>query len=158
MRKFSYWLCFTLVAVPNVIGLVSWLLSLAGIPLPGVQTLDIFLWFGSLVPPMLAYALPKILSVLLRYALLALVARRVWLFFGTGERVPHSYVGTPKVLGYVGACSFILAAPVLVLSMVLHAGSGVPAGMLLLPAMFCVPWAFFLTELLSFRRQQRREV
>ena len=151
MRKFSYWLCFFLVAVPTAFGLLSWLLSLVHVQLPGMSILSLLSSFGSLVPPMLRYVLPKLVSVALAYVLLALVARRVWLQFTKREGVPHSYVGAPKLLGYVSAWSFIIAAVVLPVSMALRAGSGVPAGMLLLPAVICVPWAFFLTEVLSFR-------
>jgi hypothetical protein len=151
MRKFSYWLCFSLVAIPTALGLLGSLLAIVRVPLPGASIFALFSSFGSLVPPMLTYVLPRFLSVVLVYVLLALVARRVWLQATKREGVPHSYTGAAKFLGFVGAWSFILAAVVLVLSMALGAGSGVPAGMLLLPAMICVPWAFFLTEVLSFR-------
>ena len=157
MRKFSYWLCFFLVAFPAVLGALAWLLSLASIAVPGANILYLFMSFGSLVPPMLAHVVPRFISVAVWYLLLALVARRVWLQITRREGVPHTYLGTPKVLGYVGAWSFILAAVMLALSIALRAGSGVPAGMLLLPAAFCVPWAFFLTEVLSLRAAMRRE-
>ncbi|MDQ1832692.1 hypothetical protein [Massilia scottii] len=150
MRTFSYWLCFGLVVPAYILGLVFTLLQLAGISPPGAQLLQLFLPFGSLVPAMLAHFLPRILTLLLYVVMLALVARRIWLY-AHGERVPLSYAGPPQFLGYVGTISFIIAAIVLVLAIVLKAGSGVPAGLALLPALFCVPWAFFLTELFSFR-------
>ena len=96
--------------------------------------------------------IPKLVLMALGYVMLFLLLRRIWLFISKKEWVPFSFRGFPQVLGYIGAFSFALAIVVLVLSIVLRAGSGVPAGMLLIPAMFCVPWAFFLTELLSFRK------
>ncbi len=157
MRKFSYWLCFSLVTIPITIGFLAWLLSLFGKALPATGLLFMFSSFGSLVPQMFAHLLPRFVLIALGYGLLFLVARRVWLLVARREAVPHSYSGVPKVLGYVGTWSFMLAIAVLLLSIALRAGSGVPAGMLLIPAMFCVPWAFFLTEVLSFRHAKGRE-
>jgi hypothetical protein len=154
MRKFSFWLCFCLVAVPTVIGVVAGLLSLAGVAFPGMMWLSLLLSFGSLVPPMLAPLMPSFIVVLLGYVMLFLVLRRAWLLVAKREGVPGSFTGAPKVLAYVGAWSFILAVIGFLLSIALRAGSGVPAGLLLLPAVFCVPWAFFLTEVRSFRRAQ----
>lgn len=82
-----------------------------------------------------------------------LVLRRIWLFVVTKERTPASFVGFQKALGYVGFWSFSLSVLVFIFSMALNAGSGVPAGLLMMPAMFCVPWAFFMTEITSFQRK-----
>jgi hypothetical protein len=76
MRKFSYWLCFSLVAFPAAFGLLGWLLSLVGVALPGMGLLSLFSSFGSLVPPMLRHVLPSLVSIALGYALLALVGMR----------------------------------------------------------------------------------
>jgi hypothetical protein len=157
MRKFSYWLCFSLVALPATLGLLGWLFALVGVALPGLRFFYLFSSFGSLVPPVLLHVLPQFVSVVLGCILLALVLRRVWLQFKKHEGVPLTYAGVPKVLGYMGAWSLIVGVVVLALSVALRAGSGVPAGMLMLPAMFCVPWAFFLTEVLSLRRVSRSD-
>jgi hypothetical protein len=151
MRKFSYWLCVSLVAIPSGIWQVAWLLSFFGIALPAMSLLYMFTSFGSLVPQMFAHLVPRMVVVVLGFVMIFLAARRVWLLAAKREGVPRSYVGVPKLLGYVGAWSIILALAVLLLSIALRAGSGVPAGMLLIPASFCVPWAFFLTEVLSLR-------
>ncbi|NHZ81577.1 hypothetical protein F2P44_20185 [Massilia sp. CCM 8695] len=153
MRTFSYWLCFGLVVPSYTVGPVLALLQLAGMSPPGAQLFGLLSPFGSLVPGALGYFLPSILSWLLFLVMLALVARRIWLCYARGERVPPSYAGLTQVLGYIGTVSFIIAAIVMVLAIVLKAGSGVPAGMALIPAMFCIPWAFFLTELFSFRKR-----
>lgn len=157
MRKFTYWLCVFLVAFPAALWLLAWLLSLASVEPRGLDILHLFSSFGSLEPPMLRHVLPNMVSIALRCLLLALVVRRVWLQFTKREGVPHTYFGVPKALGYVGAWSIILAVAGLVLSIALRAGSGVPAGMLLLPAVICVPWAVFLTEVRSIRAARRRE-
>jgi hypothetical protein len=153
MKRFVYWLCFTLVAIPTTYSLVAWPLSLFGLSLPAPPFLSLFFSFGSLVPQMLAPLVPRPILVVLGLAMMFLILRRAYLFAFKKERVPHSFRGFQKVLGYVGASFFVLASVVLILSIALRAGSGVPAGMLLLPAMLCVPWAFFLTEVLSFRKE-----
>ena len=153
MKRFVYWLCFTLVAIPTMYSLVAWPLSLVGLSLPAPPFLFLLFSFGSLVPQMLAPLVPRPILVVLGFATMFLVLRRAYLLAFKKERVPHSFRGFQKALGYVGACFFLLASVVLILSIALRAGSGVPAGMLLLPAMLCVPWAFFLTEALSFRKE-----
>jgi hypothetical protein len=158
MRKFSYWFCFALVAIPNVFGYAAWLLSLAGVTLPWMGTLSLFMSFGSLVPIMLAPLLPRVVVFAVGFVMLFLVLRRLWLLVAKREGLPHSFVGAPKVLAYIGVGSLSLGVIVLVLSMLLRAGSGVPGAMLLLPAVLCVPWAFFLTEALSFRAAKSGEV
>lgn len=151
MKKIAYWVCFTLVAVPTIVGAMSVLLNLAGIRLPIPPILSMLLAFGSLVPEMLASIVPGVVGLILSAIMVFLVFRRIWLMTMKGERVPASFRGFPKWLAYVGVCSIALSLVVLAFTIVLRAGSGVPAGMLLLPAIVCVPWAFFLTEVFSFR-------
>ena len=158
MRKFSYWLCFSLVAIPFGIGLVGWLLSKFYIALPAMGLVSLLSSFSSLIPRILAPMFPTFISVALNLVMLIFVLRRTWLLFAKNEGVPTSFEGTAKVLAYIGSWSFILALIVLIASIALHAGTGVPAGMLLLPAAFCVPWAFFLTEVLSLRAVKKTDV
>ena len=102
---------------------------------------------------MFAYLIPHPITLVLTYAMIFLVLRRCWLFGAKKERTPASFVGFQKALGYVGFWSFLLAVVGLFLTVALRVGSGVPAGMLMIPAMFCVPWAFFITEVTSFKRK-----
>jgi hypothetical protein len=155
MRNFTYWLCFGLVAFANIMSLGLTLMYTAGINQPNLQFLSLFMAFRSLVPELLADFVPRLLAVPLFFVMTALVARRLWLFSVRGERVPHSYTGLQLGLGYLGALSFMLTALALVLTIVLQAGSGVPAGLVLIPAVFCIPWAFFLTEVFSFRQPKK---
>jgi hypothetical protein len=148
MRKFSYWLCFALVALSSV---AIWFARGGGL-------LGVFSSFGSLVPPMFRAYLPGLVAVLFNLVLLGLVIRRAWLAVVGKEGVPAAFAGLPKGLAYVGTWSFALALALMLLSIVFRAGSGVPAGILLLPAVVCMPWAFFLTEVLTLRGVKRSEV
>jgi len=152
MRSFCYWVCFSLVALACAFTYGTWLLSVLEVHLPFLTLFSLLSMFGSLVPPMLSPLLPRFLVVGLSLIMLALVCRRAWLMVTKRERVPQSFVGIPKALGYIGAWSFVVALVLLLLSILLRAGSGVPAGMLALPAVLCVPWAFFLSEVISLRK------
>lgn len=156
MRKVAYWVCFTLVAMPFTFGLLVWLLHSFGIALPFLAVppgLFVTLYaLGSPVPLSLAHFVPSLLTAALRYFMLFLLLRRLWLVIGKGERVPGSFRGFQLVLGYVGAGSFALALIFSVPGLLLRAGSDVPADLLLLPATSCVPWAILLTEGLSLRK------
>ena len=152
MRNIAYALCFFLIGVPSLHGLLASLLALVQVSLPYPPFLTVLFSFGSLVPPMFAYALPRAVLIVLGYAMVFLVLRRAWLFLAKKERTPASFVGFQKILGYIAFYSFSLGLLVLVLSMLFRAGSGVPAGMLMIPAMICAPWAFFLTEVVSFKQ------
>lgn len=151
MRKFAYWLCFTLIAIPATANLIILALSLIGVVVREPNFLSLFSSFVFLVPPSLPF-IPMPVMILLAYVMSFLLLRRTWLTIAKKETVPLSFRGFPMVLGYIGAFSFSFAFVGLLLSIALKAGSGVPTGMLLIPATFCVPWAFFLTEALSFRK------
>ncbi|MFO1364470.1 MAG: hypothetical protein U1F45_18775 [Burkholderiales bacterium] len=151
MRKFTYWLCFALVAFAAIYAHGVWALWNLGVRLPYTTALSLLTPFGKLTPQMLAPHVPAALIVGLNFVVLLLVFRRLWLMLAKRQGVPHSYSGVAKVLGYVGAWSFVLAAVGLLLSILIRAGSGVPAAMLAWPALFCVPWAFAIAEVMSFR-------
>lgn len=155
MRTLAYACCFVLVAVSTIHGFSAWLLSLLQINIRYSTWLSI-LSFGSLVPGMVAPLVPLPVHIAAGLVMLFLVLRRAWLFLVKRERVPTSFRGLPKILGYFGTGFFIAALAAFALTIVLRAGSGVPAGMLLIPALFFVPWAFFLTEVMSFFRNTER--
>ena len=153
MRAIAYFSCFVLVALATFHWFVVFLVSLVNVQVPYISLLSIVLSFGSLVPPMLASLVPRAIGMVLGFVMLFLVLRRIWLFVVKKERTPSSFVGFQKVLGYVGFWSIALSVLVLILTITLKAGSGVPAALLMIPAMFCLPWAFFLTEVISFKRK-----
>ncbi|UOD32915.1 hypothetical protein INH39_15395 [Massilia violaceinigra] len=146
MRNFSYWTCFALVVPSHVLGLLISVLYWVGIRVPYSELLGLLSSFSSLIPEMFMFIIPGLVVWLLYLAMLGMVVRRIWLSVARGKRVPASYAGLPQVLGYIGAASFMIGVIAMILSFVLRLGSGVPAAMLMIPAMFCIPWAFFLTE------------
>ena len=154
MRKFSYFLCFLLVAIPTIFMLfVSWPMSLLGKSIPGFNFFTFIFSFGSPTPQMILPIIPTPIVLLLNYAMMFLICRRLWFFFIKKQGIPLSYQGFQKWLGIAGAGIYSLAILTLVLSIVFKAPSGVPAGMLLIPPMILIPWAFFITELFSFHKQ-----
>jgi len=159
MTRFAYWVCFALVALSSVRGWSATLLYLSGVREPFfLGALSSILAFSSPVPLMLRHLVPGAIYTILSLTVLGLVLRRIWLLATKKERVPASFRGIPKALGLIGMFSFMASALMLVLTAVLGGGSGVPAGLALLPALICVPWSVFLTELLSVHRGARSAV
>lgn len=158
MRAFSYWLCFSLAALATIYTHGTWALSLAGVQTPYIGPLSILRPFGTLVPVQLLPYVPRLVVVTLGLVLFALVVRRLWVLVVQREvSLPHSFGGIARALAFVGAASWVLSAAALLLSSLLQLGSGVVAGMLALPAIYCIPWAVFLTEILSLRRRRAIE-
>jgi hypothetical protein len=152
MTRATYWLCFGLVLLSVLLSLSALLGYLLGISSPNFLISLPIISFYSLIPPMLSGLVPGLVQLALSCFMLFLLMRRIWLFFSKKERVPSSFQGFPKVLGYIGAVSFAVSVAAFALTITLRAGSGVPAALLMLPALICVPWSFFLTEVLSLRR------
>ena len=153
MRPFAYALCAILVAIPSLYSLIALLLGLLNISMPFPPWFTLFYSFGSLIPPMVNGIVPAFVKIALGYTITLLLLRRLWLFVMRQERTPATFTGFSKALGYISFWSFSIGVTVLALSALLKAGSGVPAGMLMIPAVICVPWAFFLTEIASFRKR-----
>jgi hypothetical protein len=153
MRSAAYLICTALVGIPVIIGWTNLLLSPLGVSLPSVPIFELFYRFGSLVPPMLLHLVPQIALYVLSFLMLFLFLRRMWLSVAKKQGTPASFAGFQKGLAYIGVFSFLLGIAALALSMALKVGSGVPGALLMIPAMLCIPWAFFITELLSFRRR-----
>lgn len=151
MRNTTYWICFALVAFASIYTHSAWAMWNLGVKLPYVTWFSLFSGFGKLMPQAVVHYLPRALVIALDFAVLVFVIRRLWLLAVRRQGVPVSYAGAAKVLGYVGAISFILSVLGMLLSIALHAGSGVPAAMLALPALLCVPWAFTLAEVMGLR-------
>lgn len=53
------------------------------------------------------------------------------------------------LIGLVGLAFLIAGLILLLITFIFKAGSGVPAGMIMIPATLCVPWAIFITELVN---------
>jgi hypothetical protein len=135
MQRRVYLVGFSLVALCVLFGVTLTLLARFGVQ---IRYSGLF-WFPELfshpVPVMLRPMVPMVLSVILYWGFVALVIRRLAIF--VRERsfgVPSSFTRAPYVLvlfalGCVGLAIVGLAA-----SIALKAGSGVPAGMLVIPA------------------------
>jgi len=153
MRRLVYWGCAIVVAVSGLGSLIPVLLTMAGQSRTPLHLLSsLFGQFATVVPNAFAHYVPPSVKLAIVVLIQLFVVRRVWLFFARGQRqTPDSFRGLPMTLGYIGLASLLLGVAGLGIAMALRVGSGVPAAMLLLPAVFCIPWAFFLTEVLSFR-------
>jgi hypothetical protein len=153
MRTFCYWGCFTLVALVSLSKHVTLLMALIGNTGAHTPSFAMLSQLGSIGGPR-AFAVVGLsyINMALGLFVLFLLVRRVWLLLAKRQGIPESFTGVPKKLGYTGAWMFMFASAVLLLSMVLHAGSGVPAGLLMVPAYYFSFWAILLTELFSLRR------
>jgi hypothetical protein len=153
VHKFSYWLGFSLITLSFVLPL---LLHHKVLLLPRLDSIYVFFSFASLVPMEYRYSLPFFVFATPAYVLMALALRRLWLLITTNEVIPHSYTEGAKLVGYLNTCLFIFATLILILSIALKVSDTVAKSMFYLLAI-SIPWNFFLTELLSFRRAKNRD-
>lgn len=152
MTRAIYWLCFGLVLLSVLLSLSVLLAYLVDKNSSNFLASLLVVSFFSLIPPMLSGIVPGLVQLALNGFMLFLLIRRIWLIFSKKERVPSSFQGFPKLLGYIGALSVAVSAAAFALTIALRAGSGVPAALLMLPALVCIPWAFFLAEVINMRR------
>ncbi len=151
MRKLSYYTCLTIFGVTNVLTGLAWVVFLLKLPISTPPIIHTLKMFGSLIPIMFSSSLPKLVHITVLLISLYLVFRRLWLMKKHKEYIPNSFRGFPKVISIVGCISFLLGVVMIVIGIIVKAGSGVPAGLVLIPAAYCIPWGFFLTEVLIFR-------
>lgn len=110
--------------------------------------------FGHLVPLMLWHKVPYSLITVLDLGLAVLILRRLWLIAKMRSiSPPASYSGWLYVLVLVAVGFLASGVVVLVGTAVLRAGSGVPGGMLLIPAALLLPSSVALVEVLSLFRK-----
>jgi len=152
MRKLSYWVCFTLLLVPATLRVIGVAYMAIGERFFVPRIIEPLYLVTSLIPSATTHYLPKGTPLVAGFAMAFLVFRRAWLLVSRKEQTPSTYSGLPLLLGYVGIGSLLVSSAVLALSVLLRAGSGVPAGLLMIPAAICIPWAFFITEAKSVTR------
>lgn len=153
IKQISYYCCFIVFGLANLVFFVS----IAPFPFKYIPLFSFFHVYtipGSLAA--LSIKLPIGLNLLvfifvLFYSLI-LVARRFWLIIKRKEYIPHSFKGMPMLISVIGGISFMLGVIALLVTILLGGGSGVPAGLVFIPSMYCIPWGFFLTEVLSLKR------
>lgn len=68
--------------------------------------------------------------------------------------MPAAYNGLAQWLGMAGAFFIVAFVLGMMVTIVLRAGSGVPAAMLLIPTPYLVPTSFVLTEIKSFMQHR----
>jgi hypothetical protein len=152
MRSIAYAFCATIVGLTALHRPANAALELLDVPVLSPPCEVVLLSIGSLMPAMFKHAALLPLRIALNYFLALLAVRRAWLFLAKKEATPDAFDGLPKFLGYLGLGYLALGVLVFALSMPLKAGFWVIGGMLILPAVFFLPLAFMLTEVLSFRR------
>jgi hypothetical protein len=150
MRRIAYLLCAVLVGIPTVYASVVSLFLILHLPLPFPFSIDMFLPFRFLIPPMMARWVSSWVVGASGYLMLLLVIRRAWLLIARSELTPASFGRFQTLLGFTGLACFALAWGIIIFSN--NDGAGFSAAILFIPAMICIPWAFFLAEIFSFRR------
>lgn len=148
MQRIAYFSAFGLACLTVfivVIGVLAELLGLRGM-LPGT-----LLWFlrglASPLPAPLVGLLPPILLIPLNLFFAWLLVRRLRILnTQSPKQPPASCTGLPAALLVIAVLSLFLMLAGLVASVLLHAGSGVPAGMLGIPAMFLLGPTLFYIE------------
>ncbi len=151
MRKLSYYCCFFVFGFINLfygMVLIPYLLKLSIKVPPILLTIKMF---GSLIPVTFASYFPKYMHIIVLLISVYIVIRRIWLIYKYKEFIPDSFRGFPKLISTIGAISFLLGVVVIIITFIVKGGSGVPAGLVLIPAAYCIPWGFFLTEAFSFK-------
>lgn len=155
MRKLVYFSVFVPVAFASI---VFKILQMAGYVAPDVRER---LWrmlarvpflaeFGSPVPIWVRHLLPGWVIALLGWALVLLVSRRIYLSAGARSPVvPQSLSGFLYFLTWLPFLSLWLGGFAFGLTILLHAGSGVPAGLVLIPAVLLSGICIALVEVLT---------
>ena len=131
-----------------------WVVGQLGLTPPyGIGNLAAF--FGHPVPTFLRPRLPGWLNIGLIFLQLGLVFNRVaQMAKARSLAPPPTYKGLVAVAISIAIASVGLGLVVLLASIALHAGSGVPAGMLLLPAIVLLPYAWLWVEVNALRVQR----
>jgi hypothetical protein len=156
VRKLTYLTAFTVVGLSCLAFTTTWLVALRGIDLYGAWS-TIPEMFGHPVPFMVRQLVPYSSSLWLALALAVLVLRRCWLMARSRSlSPPTSYVTWLHVVTMVGVVFLLAGVIVMIASMLLSAGSGVPGGMLLVPATtLLLPPAVAVVEVWSVVHQLR---
>ncbi len=159
MRRFVYYSIFVPVAVASV---ANTLLLLVADVAPDVaskfQQIAFSLFFrefGNPVPAWVKHWVPAWFQTVLVWALFALIVRRLYVSLRAHAlTLPESLSGLLYFLVWLPFVSLWLGILALALSIALRFGSGVPAGMVLLPAFLLSGFSVLLVEALAFRSRR----
>lgn len=159
MRKLFYLSNFSFVAAACLLEASMWLSHQLGFRIGYSSLLMHVSNLSSPTPDWFRRWVPSLLQQALSIALFGLVVRRLWLFLrDRAANPPSSFSGVAYALSLVPAVSLWLGLIALVLTVGLRLGSGVPAGLVLLPAMLLLPFAVFVVEVLSLKPRVVREL
>lgn len=137
MTRRIYLTAFALVSACVMFNAISALLFWARIPLPYTGLSFIPDTFGHPLPAMLGEMLPWQVKVALFWTFAFLIGWRLAHFVRNKAIVtPSSLTRIPQVILLISLASLAVGLLGLCLSILLKAGSGVPAAMLMLPAVF----------------------
>lgn len=157
LRKTAYLISFGAVGLSSLFFTAIWALDMSGIQVNLGGWTTMLRMFGHPVPEILSFKIPNGINFILCVGLAALILRRLFLMLKARSlSAPASYSGWLYYFMLVPTASLVLAAVVLVASIALSAGSGVPAGLLALPAVFFLPGGVALVEVLSLRSKNER--
>jgi hypothetical protein len=150
MRFYTYFIALAVAAVSVVANLAAMAGYWVGINLVAAPFFTVFQWFSHPLPAQLQYLLPRVISAILDWSFTALVLRRLWLL-GRHRNFspPSSFTPWPYRLILVAVASLTLMVVGLILSFAIRAGSGVPAALFGLPAVFLLTPVLFYIELRS---------
>jgi hypothetical protein len=131
-----------------IVQVALWPLTALGLPLsfgPWFMVLELF---GQPVPNLLRPYLSRLILVPLYWGFVVLVLRRLWLMAKARSlSAPESFAGVPYFLVLASVVCILLFVLAMTATIVLRAGSGVPAAMLLIPAGFLLSPAIAWVEL-----------
>lgn len=152
MHNLVFRIGFSVVALCTLIHFLSWLLLLGGARIPIGIWYTLIEPFSHPIPQLIRGYLPYFVNLVLFVGFLALILRRLFLMARSRSFVaPSAYTRAPYVLLAISVASLVLGIAALVLSMLFRVGSGVPAGLIMVPATLLLPVGITWAELISFR-------
>lgn len=153
MKKVSYRFCFLLVATAVAAQFLLTLALLLGFTGAGRVSMILSTPIAVLtspVPALIEIWIPWIVRYLLSWVLIGLVVRRLWIWTkNRSPRVPPSLTTWSSRFLTLAMFSVLSMLVGMLVSILIKAGSGVPAGMLGIPAMFVLCPAIFYIEFKS---------
>ena len=158
MRKLRYLFILLWVGIPSIVQLGIFIVGWLGVNASQYRGLTTVAMMGGAIPTPFIVNIPWQFRAIIFLLVLFLLINRIWHFFKVkGVVVPSTFSGFSSLLGTIAFISFVSSAVLFALTIILTqagASSGVPTGLAIIPAMFCAPLSFFITELWSFKKSE----
>jgi hypothetical protein len=150
MRVYTYFIALAVAGISVVANLAAMAAYWAGINLSAAPFFTVFQRFSSPLPAQFQFLLPVVINVMLNLSFTALILRRLWVL-GRYRHFspPSSFTPWRYRLLLVAVASLTLMVVGMIFSFAIRAGSGVPASLLGLPAIFLLTPVLFYIELCS---------